>query len=94
MLYAAWRRLHTYVADILFATFHAHLGAALLHGLVYRDGVFASMAPWRSRAARPHRLARTPAMTSYTSDPMAAPPAPTTMSPSGSPRAASNSGKT
>jgi cytochrome b561 len=64
MLYAALRRVHTYLAYLLFATFLAHLGAALLHGLVYRDGVFASMAPWQSRAARTHRLPRTPATTS------------------------------
>jgi cytochrome b561 len=47
MLYAWLRLLHTYLAYLLFATFLAHLGAALFHGLVRRDGVFESMAPWR-----------------------------------------------
>lgn len=46
-LYADLRHLHTYLAYLLFATFLAHLGAALLHGLIRRDGVFESMAPWR-----------------------------------------------
>jgi catalase len=32
---------------LLFATFLAHLGAALFHGLIRRDGVFESMASWR-----------------------------------------------
>jgi cytochrome b561 len=49
MLYAWLRLLHTYLAYALFATFLAHLGAALFHGLVRRDGVFESMAPWRQR---------------------------------------------
>ncbi len=37
-----------YLAFLLFATFLAHLGAALLHALIYRDGVFDSMASWRA----------------------------------------------
>jgi cytochrome b561 len=49
MLSSELRQVHTYLAYLLFATFLAHLGAALLHGLVRRDGVFASMMPWRSR---------------------------------------------
>jgi cytochrome b561 len=48
MLYATLRRAHTYLAYLLFATFLAHLGAALLHGLIHRDGVFTSMAPWKA----------------------------------------------
>ena len=47
MLYALLRRAHTVLAYTLFATFLAHFGAALMHALIYRDGVFASMAPWR-----------------------------------------------
>jgi cytochrome b561 len=35
--------LHTALAYLLFATFLAHLGAALMHALVFKDGVFASM---------------------------------------------------
>ena len=46
-LYAALRRLHTGLAFLLFATFLAHLAAALAHALIFRDGVFASMASWR-----------------------------------------------
>ena len=52
MLYAALRRLHTALAYGLFALILAHLAAALLHALIRRDGVFASMAPWRSTPAR------------------------------------------
>jgi cytochrome b561 len=51
MLYALLRRTHTVLAYALFATFLAHFGAALGHALIYRDGVFESMAPWRK--ARP-----------------------------------------
>ncbi len=46
-LYAWLRHLHTYLGYLLFATFLAHLGAALFHGLIRRDGVFESMASWR-----------------------------------------------
>jgi cytochrome b561 len=47
-VYAGLRALHTGLAYLLFATFLAHLGAALLHGLIRRDGVFESMAPTRA----------------------------------------------
>lgn len=53
MLYAWLRCAHTVLAFLLFFLFLAHLGAALLHGLVFRDGVLQSMLPWRSRAERP-----------------------------------------
>ena len=43
-LYAWLRDLHTELAYLFFATFLAHFGAALFHGLIRRDGVFASMA--------------------------------------------------
>lgn len=46
-LYAFLRGAHTYLALLLFLTFLAHLGAALLHGLIHRDGVLASMTAWR-----------------------------------------------
>jgi cytochrome b561 len=52
-VHAVLRRTHTLLAYVFMATFLAHFGAALLHGLIYRDGVFASMAPWRSRQRRP-----------------------------------------
>jgi cytochrome b561 len=47
-LYAALRHLHTYLAYLLFATFLAHFGAALFHGLIRQDGVLSSMAAWRT----------------------------------------------
>jgi cytochrome b561 len=46
MLYAFLRRAHTYLAYLFFATILAHFAAALMHALIHRDGVFASMAPW------------------------------------------------
>ncbi len=45
--YAWLRRLHTGLAYALFATIVVHFGAALLHALVRRDGVFESMATLR-----------------------------------------------
>jgi len=41
--FAVLRHLHTWLAMLLFLTFLAHLGAALYHGLIRRDGVLASM---------------------------------------------------
>lgn len=57
MLFAWLRTGHTVLAAVLFLTVLAHIGAALLHGLVFRDGVFASMAPvpLASHAARRSR---------------------------------------
>jgi len=49
MVYAVLRQAHTVLAYLLFATILAHLAAALLHALIHRDGVFDSMAPWRSQ---------------------------------------------
>jgi cytochrome b561 len=43
-LYALLRPAHTVLAYVLFATVLGHLGAALFHAWVRRDGVFASMA--------------------------------------------------
>lgn len=43
-LYALLRATHTVLAFALFATFIAHLSAALMHALIFRDGVFRSMA--------------------------------------------------
>jgi len=42
-LYAILRPAHTVLAYLLFVTFLAHLGAALTHALVFKDGVFRSM---------------------------------------------------
>lgn len=44
ILYAGLRQLHTVLACLLFATFLAHVAAALFHGLIRRDGVWESMA--------------------------------------------------
>ncbi|MBB6250537.1 cytochrome b [Nitrospirillum iridis] len=48
-LYATLRHLHTYLAYALFLTVIAHLSAALMHAFLFRDGVFQSMAAWRTR---------------------------------------------
>jgi cytochrome b561 len=48
-LYAELRQSHTILAYLLFLTVVVHLAAALFHGLIRRDGVFESMASWRSR---------------------------------------------
>jgi len=47
--FAVLRHLHAWLAVLLFVTFLAHLGAALYHGLVRRDGVLGSMVGWRPR---------------------------------------------
>ena len=47
MLFAFLRRAHTLLALLLFLTILAHLGAALFHAWIRRDGVFHSMVPWR-----------------------------------------------
>jgi hypothetical protein len=53
VLYALLRRAHTVLADAFFATFLAHFWAALVHALIYRDGVFTSMVPWKVRPRDP-----------------------------------------
>jgi cytochrome b561 len=42
-LYATLRTLHGALAWTLFAVVLAHLSAALMHALIFKDGVFASM---------------------------------------------------
>jgi cytochrome b561 len=49
-LYARLRGLHGALATLLYAVFLLHLAAALLHGLIRRDGVFSSMASLKPRA--------------------------------------------
>jgi cytochrome b561 len=46
-LFAVLRTTHTVLALLLFATFLAHLGAALMHALIYRDDVVPSMTSWK-----------------------------------------------
>ena len=41
--FAVLRHLHAWLAALLLLTFLAHLGAALYHGLIRRDGVLSSM---------------------------------------------------
>jgi hypothetical protein len=57
--------MHTVLAFLLFATFLAHFAAALMHALVFRDGVFQSMASLKGRTGEVARVAR--------SDPPSAP---------------------
>ena len=47
--FAILRHLHGWLALLLLLTFLAHLGAALYHGLIRRDGVLASMLGGRRR---------------------------------------------
>jgi cytochrome b561 len=49
-LYALLRAAHTWLAFALFATVLLHLGAALFHAWIRRDGVLASMARGEPRA--------------------------------------------
>jgi cytochrome b561 len=49
VLYAALRTAHTWLAFALFATVLMHLGAALFHALIRRDGVLASMVRGEAR---------------------------------------------
>jgi cytochrome b561 len=57
-LYAGLRTAHRVLAVLLFATFIAHFAAALMHALIYRDGVFPSLASWKAPAGNlaPQRL--------------------------------------
>ena len=48
-LFAVLRETHTVLALLLFVTFLAHFGAALMHALIFRDEVFPSMTFWRWR---------------------------------------------
>lgn len=47
--FAILRHAHAWLAMLLFLTFLAHLGAALYHGLIRRDGVLRSMMGGRPR---------------------------------------------
>lgn len=47
--FAVLRHTHAWLAMLLFLTFLAHLGAALYHGLIRRDGVLSSMVGGRSK---------------------------------------------
>ena len=47
-LYALLRKVHTFLAYLLFAMFLAHLSAVLFHTLVKRDGLLRRMLPWKA----------------------------------------------
>jgi cytochrome b561 len=47
--FAVLRHTHAWLAMLLFLTFLAHLGAALYHGLIRRDGVLSSMTGYRPK---------------------------------------------
>jgi cytochrome b561 len=53
-VYAVLRSVHTTLAYLLFATILAHLGAALFHAMIRRDGIWASMVSLRGRATAGH----------------------------------------
>jgi cytochrome b561 len=48
-IYSVLRTTHTVLAYLLFTTFLAHFSGAMMHALIFRDGVFESMASWRKR---------------------------------------------
>lgn len=50
-LFALLRALHTWLGLTLYGVVLLHVAAALLHGLILRDGVFAAMAPQARRRA-------------------------------------------
>lgn len=52
LLFAILRELHMLLALLLFAAILAHVGAALVHAWIRRDGVFRSMQPWLRSTAR------------------------------------------
>lgn len=52
VLYTVLHMTHAILALLLFSTVLAHLGVALGHALIFRDGVFESMATLRAGATR------------------------------------------
>jgi cytochrome b561 len=50
MLYAFLRKIHTFLAYLLFLAFLAHVGAILFHTLIVRDGMLSRMLPGRAAA--------------------------------------------
>ncbi len=49
--HALRRQAHGLLGHAFFGVILLHLGVALLHAPVRRDGVFEAMAPWPGRAA-------------------------------------------
>jgi cytochrome b561 len=50
-IYAVLRKTHTVLAFLLFATFIAHFSGVMMHALIFRDGLFESMASVKTRAS-------------------------------------------
>jgi cytochrome b561 len=48
-IYAVLRTTHTLLAFLLFGTFIAHFSGVMMHALIIHDGVFESMASWKTR---------------------------------------------
>jgi cytochrome b561 len=63
-LFATLRTTHTVLALLLFATFLAHLAAALMHALIFRDEVFDSMSWGSGQAVKNSEHPISPARTS------------------------------
>jgi cytochrome b561 len=59
-LFALLRTTHTVLALLLFATFLAHVGAALMHALIFRDNVVPSMTSLRFGSAKEAGVRRIP----------------------------------
>jgi hypothetical protein len=51
-LYAGLRTTHTILAFLLFATFIGHFSGAMMHALIFRDGIFESMASWKTMTSK------------------------------------------
>ena len=49
LMYAWLREAHRYLAWLFFLTYLAHMGAALMHGLIRRDGVLQAMTGRRAQ---------------------------------------------
>jgi cytochrome b561 len=62
-LFATLRTTHTVLALLLFATFLAHLAAALMHALIFRDEVFDSMSWGAGQAVKNSEHPISPART-------------------------------
>ncbi len=56
VLYSILRTSHTVLALVFFAVIIGHFGAAMLHALIFRDGVFQAMAGGRTPAGAPRTV--------------------------------------
>ena len=51
-LYAVLRSTHTMLAFLLFTTFIGHFSGAMMHALIFRAGIFESMASWKTMTSK------------------------------------------